>query len=303
MSTTGSEGIVVLGAPRSGTTLVRRLLNAHPAIHCPPETNLLNGCARFLEEEEFAGGVRVGVVPGLAFSNVAESEVLDALREVAFGFLRRLAAKQGKRRWAEKTAFDIFHLPAIERLCGDRCQFVCLVRHGLDVTCSIKELSDRMGRYVSELHPYIRLYPRPLEAFATAWRDVTLQLRAFVDARPDRAMVLRYEDLVQQPADAIGRLFDFLGEPADVPSLVETLSAPDFNPGLGDWKTYQRKGFDPSSLDRWTTLEPDTVQWLRPIVNPALEAFGYAPVPEQPRVGEDVARRRYQLSLVATQLR
>ncbi|MCA9663328.1 MAG: sulfotransferase, partial [Myxococcales bacterium] len=33
-----SPGIIVLGAPRSGTTLLRRLLDAHPNIACPPET-------------------------------------------------------------------------------------------------------------------------------------------------------------------------------------------------------------------------------------------------------------------------
>lgn len=300
---TPAEGIVVLGAPRSGTTLVRRLLNAHPSIHCPPETYLLSGCARFLDEEEFAGGVSVGVVPGLAFSGVSEREVLDSVRDMAFGFLRRLAAKQGKARWAEKTAFDIFHLDAIERLCGDRCQYVCVVRHGLDVTCSIKELTDRMGRYVSELQPYLRQTARPLEAFAMAWRDVTLRLRAFADAHPERCLVVRYEDLLQQSELVVTQLFSFLGEPSDVSGLLDKLSAPDLNPGLGDWKTYQRKGFDQSSLDRWTTLDADTVQLLRPIVNPALEAFGYEPISEKPRSRDEVARRRYQLSLVATQLR
>ena len=46
------EGIIVLGAPRSGTTLTQRLLAAHPQIACPPETYLLRACSRFLHEEK-----------------------------------------------------------------------------------------------------------------------------------------------------------------------------------------------------------------------------------------------------------
>ena len=43
-------GAVVLAAPRSGTTLLRKLLNAHPQIHSPPELNLVSALARTLQE-------------------------------------------------------------------------------------------------------------------------------------------------------------------------------------------------------------------------------------------------------------
>src|SRR3972149_7016175 len=110
------EGIIVLGMPRSGTTLLRRLLNAHPNICCPPETNLLSAAARFLEEHRFSGGHSVGVANALAFSGYAEQEVDARLREFVFGFFREFSGREGKRRWAEKTAFDAFHLDEIEKL-------------------------------------------------------------------------------------------------------------------------------------------------------------------------------------------
>jgi protein-tyrosine sulfotransferase len=109
----GYEGIVVLGVPRSGTTLVRRLLNAHPRIACPPETNLLSAAARFLAEQRFAGGLSVGVIPGLDFAGFSEAEVLERFREFLFSFWREIARRAGKARWAEKTAVDVFHLDAI----------------------------------------------------------------------------------------------------------------------------------------------------------------------------------------------
>lgn len=58
-------GIVVLGLFRSGTTLLRRLLDAHPRIHCPSETFLFSACANFVESQEIAEGMEVGAMSGL----------------------------------------------------------------------------------------------------------------------------------------------------------------------------------------------------------------------------------------------
>ncbi|MGH8166798.1 MAG: sulfotransferase family protein, partial [Woeseiaceae bacterium] len=159
------EGTIVIGAPRSGTTLLRRILDGHPDVACPAETNVFSGCGRMLQSETIAEGLDVGMLSGLAFAGFAESAVLEALREFAFEFHRQYARKEGKRRWASKTAFDLFYLDAIEKLCGDHARFICLQRHGLDVACSLKDLCDTNGGYLSELHEYIRRYPSPLEAF------------------------------------------------------------------------------------------------------------------------------------------
>ena len=89
------EGIVVLGSPRSGTTLVRRLLNAHPAIHCPPETQLLRSSAEMLREIPLSNGLSVGVRSGLAFGGVPEETVVARVRALVLSFFREGAASAG----------------------------------------------------------------------------------------------------------------------------------------------------------------------------------------------------------------
>ena len=153
------QGIIVLGTPRSGTTLLRRLLDAHPDIACPGETNLLNSAARFMRSEKIAEGVDIGVMSGLRFCGFEEQDVLERLREFVFQFHREHARRAGKPRWAEKTAFDAFYVDEIERLCGDEAFFICMIRHGMDVTCSLKELCDVNGGYLQELHEYVRRHP------------------------------------------------------------------------------------------------------------------------------------------------
>lgn len=219
------EGVVLLGFPRSGTTLLRRLLDGHPALCAPPETHLFRACAHFLRGEEAAGDLPVGVVGALAFSGIGEAEVLARVREMAFGFLREIRDRGGKRRRVEKTAYDAFHLDAIERLCAGHCRFVCLSRHGLDAVCSLRELVARIDLYPDELAPYIRRHASPLLAFAHAWADCDARMARFLAERPDDALHVRYEDLVTDPERTLARVLDFLGEPADAAALVGAVVA------------------------------------------------------------------------------
>jgi hypothetical protein len=291
----GYEGVVVLGVPRSGTTLLRRLLDAHPEFHCPPETNLLGAASRFLEEHPHAGGLAVGVVPGLAFSGLEEEQVLGRLREFVFGFFRELAQRAGKPRWAEKTATDVFHVDAIERLCGGRCRYLIVTRSPLDAICSMQELSERMQAYLPELHAYVQRHPSTLEAFAHAWVDANQRLLELERRHPDWCLRLRYEDLAADPARAMARVFEFLGAPADPAALIARAMDKTGEAGLGDWRTYERSGIDGASVGRARTLDAWTVRRLLEIVNPLMPALGYEALRAPAAPDPAIARRAYQL--------
>ena len=302
---TGStyEGIVVLGAPRSGTTLIRRLLNAHPRIVCPPETNLLSACARFLDEQPSAHGLQIGVLSGLAFAGFPETTVLERLRDLTFGFYREMARAAKKPRWAEKTAFDIFHLEAIQKLLGDSCRFICVMRHGLDAACSMKELSDEMDRYMPELHEYVRRCSSPLEAMAHAWVDANAKLLDFTERHAEACVTVRYEDLIATPMPTLERVFAFLEEPTDVPCLVRTAFDGGTEVGLGDWKTYATTGFDSRSVGRGRSLPPDVVTRLAAILNPTLVQLGYDALPMTPAASRDESRQRYRVMKLVRQMK
>jgi hypothetical protein len=258
------------------------------------ETYLLRACSRFLHEEKLLPGVAAGVLPGLSFSGYDEQQVLARVRDFALGFFREMAAKAGKRRWAEKTAFDTFHVDNIERLFAGHCYFVCVVRHGLDTVCSMKELCDKTDRYAAELHPYIQRYPRPLEALAHAWADLNERLLKLMADHPARCVMLRYEDLVASPEAEMKRLFDFLGEGVD--DVSQTLAAALQRPsdiGLGDWKIHEKKSVEASSVGRWRALPTDTAARLYEILGPTMTALGYEPVTVQSETDE-AARRRFE---------
>jgi len=264
---------------------------------------LLSAAARFLREEAFAGGVSVGVRSGLSFAGIAEQVVVARLRELVFGFLQDICRHRRKKRWAEKTAFNIFHLDQIEQLCIGPCRFLCLVRHPLDVVCSIKELTDKMEMYVAELHMYIRQYPAPLEAFAHAWVDMHARLRRFVSDHPDDCLLLKYEDLVHNPAEELQRVLDFLGEPADVPALLSHALQGTESLGLGDWKTYERRAIHTESVGRWRHLSPSTLHRLVHIIAAEMELAGYPSIATAVSSQPEVARRQYELGRLVTHMR
>ncbi len=202
-----------------------------------------------------------------------------------------------KLRWAEKTAFDAFHLAEIEELCGDHAFFVCVQRHGLDVACSLVELCDKNGGYLPELHEYIKRYPQPLQAFAHAWVDLTTAIRTFAKRHPGNAILVRYEDMVREPETTLRSILEFVGEEW-VSGLVRSGVKRQENLGLGDWKTYGKGSVQSTSVSRWKQLSRSTVSKLGEIVNPLLVECGYEPVPtEAASASDEVARRRYELGL------
>jgi hypothetical protein len=297
-----TRGIIVLGVPRSGTTLLRRLLDAHPNIACPGETNLFRACGRFLQSDRVAEGVRVGIIDGLAYAGFAESEVLDRLRSFVFSFHEDNAKRQDKKRWAEKSPLDAFYIDSIEKLCGDSVQYVCIQRHGLDVAISIKDLCEKNGGYLAELHEYVARHPLELEAFAHAWVDVTRSIHALAKRRPRDAVLVSYEDLTAQTDATMSRTMQFLGEEWD-PQWTERALANRRHLGLGDWKTYGRKSIDQSSVNRWSKLSRDTINRLAAICNPTLELCGYAPIEIESERSTDEVRRRVEIGLLLQRMK
>ncbi len=292
-----NRGLVVFGFPRSGTTLVRRLIDAHPRFACPPETGVFAGAARMLQTERIDGGVRVGIEAGLGLIGVPSSDVRARVADLAMGFLADHAASQGKPRWAEKHPYDVFHREAITGMLGDRVRYLIVVRHGLDVALSCRDLVQVTGRYLDGLGDAIRRDPRPLHAMAASWSDTTVDLLAWAKRHSEAVPVVRYEDLVADPLAVVRAAFSVLGEDVD-DGLVDRALATTGAVGLGDWRTWSRATVDATSAGKHRTLAPDLVAELGVLAGPGLEAAGYDR-PGPPReLSPEAALRRHQLAMM-----
>lgn len=186
----GQAPIFVVGSPRSGTTLLRLILDAHPRISCGEETH-------FLRDLESIVGRNWALV---STYGIERAWWLERIRRLYGDFQAEVLARTGKARWAEKDPTYTLHLPFIEELFPDAV-YVHLLRDGHDVVASFR---DRWG------------YRSAARAARTEWARYVEAARA-LGARlpPERFLELRYEELVTEPEQQGRRLFEFLGEAWD----------------------------------------------------------------------------------------
>ena len=267
--------IFLIGAPRSGTTLLARMMGAHSAIHQRAEPHLITPIAHlgyfgnvqkapydpFNAEQaihEFVGDLPRG-----------EADYLDALRaytDVMYG--RMLATAPGKRFFLDKTPAYALVLPFLTKLYPG-AHYVVLTRHPLAVLTSyVESFFDGDWKVALEFNPILARY---VPALARMLRE-----------RPVPLVHVKYEDLVRDPETHFRRVCEHLGIPfeADAIAYGEKSDAPK---GLGDPTGVQRHTRPVTgSVSKWAAeiaANPETLRMVSRVVNqldPAdLETLGY----------------------------
>jgi Sulfotransferase family len=186
--------IFIVGCHRSGTTLLRLMLDSHPNISCGPETRFLEDLAR-LTERHWSYLRNYGLPR--AYWNRKFAETFAS-------FQLEYAQSRGKIRWADKTPRYALCLDSITEL-FPTCQIVHVIRDGRDVVASHR---DRWG-YWSALKA-VEKWPRYIRAARAVGRSLPA----------DRYYEIRYEDLVERTEPSVRRLLEFLHEPWD-PAVLE----------------------------------------------------------------------------------
>lgn len=193
-----SDAIFVGGCGRSGTTLVKAMLDRHPRIACGPETSM------FGLPFDIGNIGPIWDIPGSEL--VAMKDQSKSLVEFADAFYSRMLAAESKQRWADKTPNNV---RAISELLTwfPQGRFVHVLRDGRDVVCSLR-------RHPRERVVNGRVVPvtsvNRIDRCARRWVHDTSSGLAF-QCHP-RVMEVRYEDLVHEPEQTLMRLCQFLGE-------------------------------------------------------------------------------------------
>ena len=197
---------VVVGAGRSGTTLLRLMLDSHPLLAMPPETAFLPQIHQQraqLDSESLADLIVSSPTwPDFHLDAAALRAELAALRpfspaEGARCFYRLYAQRFGKPRWGDKTPFYGGRMLDIQELLPE-ARFIHLIRDGRDVALSLRPLWFAPGQDMRTLAAYW------CQAVSDARRDAP-SCRHYLE--------VRYEQLIADPRAQLQRICDFLALP------------------------------------------------------------------------------------------
>ena len=299
------EAIFIVGVSRSGTTLMRRVLDKHSRVGIATENHYLghllawegtrhyfrrlgdlrdDAAVRALVELIYSGELQrrsrlrelspywrwlTSRVPGedieayLLASDRSERGVFEA-------FLRIYADRRGKAVMGEKTPAHLAYVETLLEWFPD----------GRVVHC----MRDPRAVYVSELRrraehavgfPYRQLAAVPellawfvLLEVVWAWARAVHRHRQLQGRYPDRYRLLRFEDLVSEPADTLEDLCACLGLEVEPRMLEQQVTSRGARVGAA--------GFDAGAADRWQeAIEPGARAAIELLLGRRLAEMGY----------------------------
>ncbi|MBU6415675.1 MAG: sulfotransferase, partial [Xanthomonadaceae bacterium] len=248
--------VFVIGFPRSGTTLLEQMLDAHPDFGSMDERGYVY---QLIERMEHAGQRYPADL-----ADLAQGEA-DQLRAVYGRLVGRTLPNLGRRRLIDKNPLNMLCLPMILRLFPEARIILC-IRHPCDVL-----LSCSMQAFRS---PAFRAMCSSLPRLARGYTEAFEQCCRHIEVFKPSVLEWRYESVVDDFEGAVARLGQFL-EVADAspfanfaahardkqfiatPSYAQ-VTQPVSAAAVGRWKNY-REQFEP----------------VLPVLRPWLERFGY----------------------------
>lgn len=296
--------IFVVGAGRSGTTLVSSALSAHSRMAVTPETHFLHIArpygglaARLADPDAFWSRYRehprfrdLGVDPGRAralFDARRDTRLAAVFRAILAAYLERC----GKERVGEKTPGHTRYLVEILAEFPDaRIVFIqrdprAVVASQLKTPWVLAQM--RRSRLRDGLLARSRL--RQVAFYAANWRRVYEDIWPSV-AGDERVALFRYEDLVALPAEEFARMCAFLGE-AFEPAMLERREAASPRPAAdatldAEWRSWRvtheersRAPLSDASVERWREeLGPSAIALVEGSCARPMQSAGYAPV-------------------------
>lgn len=261
--------IFIVGCPRSGTTLLGRMLDRHPALAIFPETqfhllvylrrnafgDLTDPAKRRRLISEYLQSRPIKAA-GLNTAEFAEklSREATSYRALFTSMLSYYADLQGKPRYGEKTAL---HALFLETLCEwfPNALILHLLRDPRAAVASLQHAPWASSSVMTN---------------ARKWLKLNQAARRFRE-RPGYLEV-RYEALVTDPVRELRAICSFLGEEYSPSMIVPDLNSTAESNGAMRWRT----ATTPARLDVWKKeLAADQVAQIEWVLGQEMESFGY----------------------------
>lgn len=249
--------VFIVGFPRSGTTLLEQMLDAHPGLQSMDENPFFNRLADKLRRHD---------------SRILEN--MEVLQQRDCDELRKryliMVSERINRRWdaqlVDKNPLNMLWVPMIHRL-FPKAKYILALRHPCDVilSCHMQNFrSSILGAACANIERLARAYVQAMECWL---EDVSI-------FQPN-VLISRYEDLVADPQRHARVIADFLGLENAEPMLGFHSHA--LNKGYIGTPSYSQviEPVNRKGLNRWHKYYREFEPVL-PILEPMLRHWGYS---------------------------
>jgi protein-tyrosine sulfotransferase len=262
-----SNPVIIGGSPRSGTTLLRVMLDSHKNIYIGPETGLLytnllnNNKLGKISTQLDVSPEKIRSIKKESLSNI---QFIDSL-------FTHLQQKAGKHRWGEKSPRNVTVIGRLFKYFPES-RFIHIIRDGRDVACSLRHFPKHkiVDGNIVKLDTN-----NPIDQCISTWiHNVKLGLAWRSDPR---YLEIKYEDLVSNPKHTMTDVLDFIDEPWDedvlnyylVDSATRSIDKIPQN-------IRARKPIDKSALARWKRdLSKEEQELFKKMAGDLLVELGY----------------------------
>jgi tetratricopeptide (TPR) repeat protein len=257
--------------PKSGTTWLQLMLDAHPEISCGGEGHFMNHLAPLLQRvlkkhNAYVDGKNRTVFQEFGGFPLFGDDSFQFLVTSAIALLLlQIPGARNARVVGEKTPDNLAAFPLLSTV-FPTAKFIHVVRDGRDCLVSawfhnLRINADALQRQFPTIEAFV-------ERFAAVWAGKVAEGQRFCAARPQRGMLLRYEEMVAQPESAIGAVLRFLDADAAPAIVRQCVSAAAFESlsgrarGTEDRSSFLRQGkpgnwrehLTPACNDRFLTI-------------------------------------------------
>ncbi|NCS28705.1 MAG: sulfotransferase [Microcystis aeruginosa F13-15] len=245
--------VFVVGCPRSGTTLLQRILSTHSQLFSiQGETGFFSYQNIFSPRRKHFG------LPNKKLKQLFNNSV-DIVDFFARG-VTLLSQENGGKRFVEKTPQHILHLPFIFKHFPNS-SVIHILRDGRDCYCSSKS------------HPNVP-QNKNIKVFAKYWRKCVRVPLNYQDNK--KLLTVKYEELVSKPWLEIPRVMNFISLEAEEVQFDPTFIGNDNRANSNVFRRL-REPVNPGSVNRWTSeLTGFEIEQFEKIAAEELMFYGYA---------------------------
>jgi hypothetical protein len=261
--------LFILSCERSGSTLLRYIVDTHPEISAPGQLYLGRLCQDLYTAAYYSLGQHVGE----SDEGKREAIAIEKVRCIVMGLMEEYIGGKHKRIWCEKSTDNINHLDILSKA-FPQAKYICLYRHCMDVVHSCIECSRL--RFMPELSSYVQKNPENIvAAMISNWIEKNLKLLEFEEKNHLRCFRLSYEDLVMNPNKTLQDLFFFLEVGWDEGLLNSVFTQP-HDQGIGDMKVLLAERISTESIGKGMVIPRTSIPAkLLPEMNNLLKKLGY----------------------------